>query len=98
MRPWLIALALLVSVEAWGRYGTGSWCTTCPRDEHGRIKRSHSEVQKFKRLTGHPRGWKGHVVDHIVALACGGCDCVANMQWQTIEDAKAKDKWERNCQ
>ena len=29
-----------------------------------------------------------------VPLMRGSCDCPANMQWQTIEEAKAKDKWE----
>ena len=37
----------------------------------------------------------GYVIDHIKALACGGSDAVENLQWQTREDAKAKDKWER---
>ena len=36
----------------------------------------------------------GYVKDHIVPLACGGADAVNNMQWQTVRDAKAKDKWE----
>lgn len=38
---------------------------------------------------------KGWVMDHIKPLACGGADAVANLQWQTREAAKAKDKWER---
>jgi hypothetical protein len=29
-----------------------------------------------------------------VPLACGGPDAVSNLQWQTIRDVKAKDKWE----
>lgn len=37
----------------------------------------------------------GYVVDHVKALACGGEDAPSNMQWQTIEEGKAKDKWER---
>lgn len=37
----------------------------------------------------------GYVVDHIRALACDGADHHANMQWQTVKDAKDKDKWER---
>jgi 5-methylcytosine-specific restriction endonuclease McrA len=37
----------------------------------------------------------GYVVDHIIPLACGGADTPDNMQWQTIEEGKAKDKWER---
>jgi hypothetical protein len=35
------------------------------------------------------------VIDHIKPLACGGADDPSNMQWQTREEAKAKDKWER---
>lgn len=37
----------------------------------------------------------GYVIDHVKALACGGADSPANMQWQTVADGKAKDKWER---
>jgi hypothetical protein len=37
----------------------------------------------------------GYIKDHVKALACGGPDSVANLQWQTVEAAKAKDKWER---
>ena len=36
----------------------------------------------------------GYVIDHIKALACGGADAPENMQWQTREEAKAKDRWE----
>jgi len=36
----------------------------------------------------------GYVVDHITALKRGGADAPWNMQWQTIDAAKAKDKWE----
>lgn len=36
----------------------------------------------------------GYRKDHIKALACGGPDAVWNMQWQTIRDARAKDRWE----
>ena len=41
------------------------------------------------------RPCKGHVIDHIVLIACRGADALSNMQWQTVADAKAKDKWER---
>jgi hypothetical protein len=46
-------------------------------------------------MTGHPHGWTGHIVDHVKPLACGGADYPSNMQWQTVAEAKAKDKWER---
>ena len=65
------------------------------RDSHGRIKRNEAAKDRFMRQTGHPHGWPGHVVDHIVPLACGGADDPGNMQWQTTSEAKAKDKVER---
>jgi len=41
----------------------------------------------------------GYVIDHIEPLACGGLDAPINMQYQTVQDGKAKDKWERkDCQ
>ena len=61
----------------------------------GVAARSRSAVEAFKRETGHPHGWPGHIVDHVIPLARGGCDCPANMQWQTVAEAKCKDKWEQ---
>lgn len=68
------------------------------------VKRSKSERAAFHRenpcpSNGQRRGaCPGYIVDHVVALACGGLDRPSNMQWQTIEEAKAKDRWERkNC-
>ena len=43
------------------------------------------------RTSGACPGW---VVDHVQALKHGGADAPWNMQWQTIEDAKEKDRWE----
>lgn len=37
----------------------------------------------------------GYVVDHIEPLCAGGADTPDNMQWQTIEEGKLKDKAER---
>ena len=65
------------------------------RNSRGRIQRSEKAKEDFMRETGHPRGWPGHVVDHRVPLACGGADAPSNTQWQTTEEAKAKDKVER---
>ena len=79
-----IALALALSTPAAAR---------CYRCSH----RNSEAKREFKIATGHPYGWPGHVVDHVIPLACGGEDSPRNMQWQTISDAKAKDRWERNC-
>lgn len=37
----------------------------------------------------------GYVVDHIIPLCAGGPDKPHNMQWQTVENAKIKDRDER---
>ena len=74
---------------------------TFARDSHGRIKRSESAKREFEAMhpcpsTGRASGrCPGYIVDHVMALACGGIDAPSNMQWQTKEQAKAKDKWER---
>lgn len=63
--------------------------------------RSHVAIHAFVKANACPSTGKnrlpcpGYVIDHIKALACGGADAPSNMQWQTIADAKAKDKWER---
>lgn len=70
------------------------------RDDTGRIKRSPAARNEFKRQqpcpsTGRSTGaCPGYVIDHVVPLKRGGEDAPENMQWQTIEDAKAKDKIE----
>jgi 5-methylcytosine-specific restriction endonuclease McrA len=70
---------------------------TCPRDEHGKIKRNEAAKKSLMKQTGYPNGRPGYVVDHIIPLECGGVDDPSNMQWQTVDDAKAKDKAEGNC-
>jgi len=65
-----------------------------------KIYRSSAAVAAFKRAhpcpaTLQPRGrCPGWIVDHVIALKRGGPDLPCNMQWQTITEAKAKDRWE----
>lgn len=40
-------------------------CGTCPRDSHGRTKRSPETRREFMRQTGYAHGRKGYVIDHI---------------------------------
>jgi hypothetical protein len=62
--------------------------------------RSAAQVRVFKRndpcpSTGQHKGrCPGWIVDHPVPLCAGGADTPANMQWQTVADAKTKDKLE----
>ena len=65
------------------------------RNSRGKIKRSEAARRRFEAQTGYPHGRPGYVVDHIVPLACGGADTPSNMQWQSVAEAKAKDKVER---
>lgn len=80
----LLCLALLLPVAA-----------------EARIKRSQSAKVAFKYehpcpATGARKGpCKGWVIDHVQPLSCGGADAPINLQWQTIAEGKAKDKWER---
>ena len=66
-----------------------------------KIHRDHKAVAEFKRSTpcpstGNRRGsCPGYVVDHVRPLCAGGPDHTSNMQWQTVQDAKIKDKQER---
>jgi hypothetical protein len=88
IRSLLAALLLLTSLAPAGA---------------ARQHRSHRATLAFKRshpcpATGRKAGsCPGFVIDHIRPLRCGGADDPRNMQWQTVVDAKAKDRWERNC-
>ena len=70
------------------------------RDARGRIKRSAVARAQFMRMhpcpaTGRHRGpCPGYVIDHIVALKRGGADRPGNMQWQTVQEARDKDRYE----
>ena len=46
--------------------------------------------------TGKTKGrCPGYVVDHVKPLCAGGADHSSNMQWQTVAQAKKKDRLER---
>lgn len=63
--------------------------------------RSASAKAEFKRQqpcpsTGARRGpCPGYVIDHVIPLCAGGADDPMNMQWQTVIEAKEKDRDER---
>lgn len=68
---------------------------------HAEEVRSRAVAREFQRLhpcpsTGLQTGaCPGYVKDHMRPLCAGGADATWNMQWQTVEDAKVKDRWER---
>lgn len=63
--------------------------------------RDPAQVRHFRKAhpcpaTGEVRGaCPGWVVDHIHPLCAGGPDHPSNMQWQSVQEAKVKDKQER---
>ena len=67
-----------------------------PISSAAKAPRLHSNSSTHAQATGARKGpCKGYVIDHIVPLACHGADAPSNMQWQTVSEGKAKDKWER---
>ena len=68
---------------------------------NGKMKIGRDAKEQFDRhnpcpYTGKTSGaCPGYLVDLRKALAEGGADEPSNMEWQTVADAKAKDKWER---
>ena len=62
--------------------------------------RDPAQRKAFMQQHPCPSSWKtkgrcpGYVVDHIKPLCAGGPDAPSNMQWQTIQQAKNKDRLE----
>ena len=84
-------------------------CTTqdkVERDINGSISRSTKVLSEFQKehpcpstgdIKGSCPGWSK---DHVIPLACGGCDSIENLQWlkNTIKSCagtECKDRWER---
>lgn len=97
----LVAMPLLLLAEPDPRY-----CGSPLRYADGSIKRSSAAVAEFRRnhpcpVTGLTSGaCAGWAVDHVIPLACGGCDSQVNMQWlpdslKSAAGSEAKDRWER---
>jgi hypothetical protein len=76
------------------------FCVILPGSASAKQYRSASVKREFQLTHPCPADGRtsgacpGYVKDHVLPLACGGPDAVSNLQWQTIRDAKAKDKWE----
>lgn len=104
MRWITLALAILCtpSLAQDTRY-----CADQPqRDAKGRILRDKAVLREFKRLHPCPStgkqsgGCPGWAIDHIIPLACGGCDQIHNLQWlpheiKSCPGTACKDRWER---
>jgi hypothetical protein len=81
------------------------YCGPPARTAAGEIKRRADVLAAFRRAhpcpvtglaTGACSGW---AIDHVIPLACGGCDALSNLQWlpDGIKSAAVigKDRFER---
>lgn len=108
MRLSVLALAAVVACAAPSVLARSASVPSTPskavpgaaRDSHGKIARSPQALQQFKKAnpclgTGKTYGsCPGYVVDHVMPLKRGGADAPSNMQWQTKQAAREKDRWE----
>lgn len=70
-------------------------CLLVAADVYAEQRRSSAVRRAFLKQSGYPKGRPGYVVDHIIPLCAGGRDTVANLQWQTAQESKRKDRLER---
>lgn len=74
--------------------------TEIPRDEDGKIERSHRTLVQFQKLNPCPSNGNetgacsGYVKDHIRPLCAGGHDAVENLKWSELGYSKLRDKQE----
>jgi len=68
--------------------------TVAAQTEPNAACRSSAVKHKFDVSQGYANGRKGYIVDHLCPISCNGIDDIINMQYQTIIESKAKDKWE----
>jgi hypothetical protein len=60
------------------------------------IAEIHFRMDNPCPVTGEIQGpCKGYVIDHVIPRVCGGAEAPENMQWQTLAEAKEKDRWEK---
>lgn len=83
------------------------YCGAPQRNADGTIKRSNTVLAAFQKIhpcpsTGLASGaCPGWAKNHIIPLACGGCDSVANLVWlpndiKTCNGAHCVDRYERH--
>lgn len=72
-----------------------------PTMADGKSQRDPAVARAFQKTHPCPSTGKttgrcpGYVKDHINPLCAGGADHPSNMQWQTVAQAKKKDRLER---
>lgn len=72
-------------------------CTgaTAKTERSHKVRHAFVKEQACPSTGRHRLPCPGYIIDHVRPLCAGGEDATFNLQWQTVEDAKAKDKEER---
>lgn len=106
MKGLVCLLSILIPLTANSEDVDSRYCGAPQRNTNGDILRSTEVIHSFKQIHPCPStgvisekcpGW---ALDHVIPLACGGCDAVNNMQWlpNAIKNTNfkySKDRWER---
>lgn len=108
---WVVLLAALAAMLAPAMAAPDQptdprYCGPPARTASGAIARSRPALRVFRLVhpcpaTGATGGaCPGWAVDHVIPLACGGCDSIGNMQWLPVaakasSAPTAKDRFER---
>jgi hypothetical protein len=101
MVKMIFSALALIAMTAVSAAAFGDAQCEIARDKNMKIARSAAVLNEFKRHNPCPStdrrtgSCPGYVIDHIEPLCNCGRDAVDNLQWQTIEDGKVKDRWER---
>ena len=86
MRKWLFFLCLMLFL-------TGGVEAACQRS--GAVRRAFIRMHPCPSTGLSKLPCHGFILDHIIPLCANGPDSTSNLQWQSIEAAKAKDREER---
>jgi hypothetical protein len=57
-----------------------------------RLPGTHSGSHIHARRRAAPGACPGYVIDHVEGAQAGAADVPSNMQWQTVQEAQAKDR------
>ncbi len=90
-----LALLTLSSLGLADEMTDPRFCGPPARDNENRIIRSQSVLRQFEALHPKPGDGQRWYRDHVIPLACGGCDSVDNLQWLHEKAWRDKALWER---
>lgn len=97
----LFAMSAGAAPEPWQLQET-RYCGTPQRAPDGSILRSVAVLRAFQRIHPCPETGKttgacpGWALNHVIPLACGGCDSVANLDWMPDEIKSCREPWCRD--